>query len=90
VEQARIDLHDGPTMIEDDDERDRALEPLTDQTVEIATIIRETPARTLEGVRAKARNFVLCSEFLKKEGYTFDEEFIALILRDLLEGSVVA
>lgn len=88
VERSRIALHEGDTQIEDDDERDLAMAPLNDQQDEMAPLIWDTQASTLEGVRAKARSFALSyPEFLEDDD-SWDKEFIASILRDLLEGGV--
>jgi len=85
-------LHDGAAMaIEDDDERAIALLPLQAQQNQIAPLIWETQARTLDGVRAKVRSRVLWApELLEEEdGGLSSDKWRIMILRDLLEGGTV-
>ncbi len=87
-------LHEegGPLEIEDDDERAIALLPLQAQQDEIAPLIWTTPARTMDGVRAKVRSWVLWApEILwEQEDGMWGDKWRITILRDLLEGSSAA
>jgi hypothetical protein len=80
----------GATPIEDDDERDAVVDPLREQQRPIENRICDLPAKTIEGIQAKARNIALWAPDLLTEtnGYT-DKKFVASILRDLTAGSAV-
>jgi hypothetical protein len=89
LEQARLDLLD---QIKDDDEREIAMAPFHAQQEKIVPLIWATPARTMDGVRAKVRSWVLWAPELLEEDDEGDwmDKWRIMILRDLLEGSAVA
>jgi hypothetical protein len=80
----------GGTRRTHDDERQIALAPLKAQQYPIAALIRATPARTMAGVQAKARSWLLFSPEISIELSSWDDRFTVSIIRDLLEGSAVA
>jgi hypothetical protein len=84
LEQTWWDFHDGGAHpIEDDDERAIALAPLQQQQDEIVPLIWATEARTMAGVRAKARSWLLFSPEIFDDVTSWDERFRASIIRDL-------
>jgi hypothetical protein len=91
LERAWWDLHDGGAdPIEDDDERQIAMAPLKAEQDPIAALIWATPAQTVEGIRAKARSWLLFSPEILVEVSSWDDRFTVSIIRDLLEGRATA
>jgi hypothetical protein len=58
------------------------------QQDEIAPIIWATQAHTVEGIRAKARSWVLFSPEILDGVGLWDDKFTASIIRDLMGGDV--
>lgn len=66
--------------------------PFSAQQEEIVPLIWTTPARTLEGVRAKVRSWVLWAPEILEEADDglWDDKWRIMIVRDLLEGMAAA
>jgi hypothetical protein len=90
LENARIALFEDAAR-RDEDVTESAMAPVEAGQDRIVEAIWQTRAQTLEGVRAKARNLALWAPDLLSSGPgCWDQNFMTSILRDLLDGSLVA
>jgi hypothetical protein len=79
-----LGLFDGPGAIADDDERDALADPIFEAQAPALATILGTPARTIAGVRAKARVVTLEDpEALKPKSYN-SAKLVRSLLSDVL------
>jgi hypothetical protein len=84
-------IRDLGSEIPDNDEREKTTMPLYRQLDQLDHRISAIRAHTLDGIRAKARHIALSlPDVLEEPDPGIDNAFFASILRDLLEGEIVA
>ena len=83
IERGFLGFFHGPAKIHDEAEQDAAIATYDreGQRAQLVEVINTTPARTMEGVRAKAR--VILTEDLELRGKE-DRSTIASLLRDIV------
>lgn len=75
---------DGATPIEDDDERDEAIDPLSGQQEKLLDPICAMRAVSLRGMRARAATLVLNAPHVLEPSHHWESRLCAAVLRDLL------
>jgi hypothetical protein len=92
LERRYLGLYDGPDAIEDEDERDRAADPVRLQQSPLMERIMAAQPATTAGHRARARTLAYWAPDLLEPGQTETgddpEQLLAIIIIDLLDGEL--
>jgi hypothetical protein len=89
LERQRLELFDGPSAINDDEDRTVADLPLEAKQAELLDVIFEIPATTMAGVIARAKSIFLYDAELLNPNYLHDpkDRMVAALVRDMAELS---